>query len=88
MLGSGAAAAGAAAAGRDSALAAVVISAILLSALCAAGFSYTGRQYERLQENFCEALTAAVLLDLETGTPEEVVAIREIIANSDSECFD
>ena len=72
----------------DAALAAAVIGAILLTALCAAGFSYIGRQYESLQADFCEALTASVLLDLETGTPEEVVAIREFIANSDSECFE
>ncbi|MDG1265287.1 MAG: hypothetical protein P8O03_03105 [Ilumatobacter sp.] len=72
----------------DSALVAAIVGAILLSALCAAGFSYLGRQFESLQADFCEALTASILLDLETGTPEEVVAIREIIANSDSECFD
>jgi len=72
----------------DTALAAAVIGAILLSALCAAGFSYVGSQYERLQAEFCEALTFSVMLDIETGTAEEVVAIREIIANSDSECFD
>lgn len=72
----------------DTALAAVVIGAVLLSALCAAGFSYLGRQFESLQADFCESLTASVLVELETGTPEEVVAIREIIANSDSECFD
>jgi hypothetical protein len=65
-----------------------VIGAILLSALCAAGFSYIGRQYESLQADFCEALTASLLLDLETGTADEVVAIREFIANSDSECFE
>jgi len=72
---------------RDSVFVVVVISAVLLSALCAVAFSYIGRQYERLQQDFCEALTSSVLLNLQTGTPDEVVAIREIVANSNSECF-
>lgn len=68
-------------------LAAVVSCAILLSALYTAGMYYIGRQYEDFQADLCEALTASVLIDIETGTPDEIVVIREVIANSDSECF-
>ena len=68
----------------DTALAIVIVAAFLIFVICVAGFSYIGKQYEQLQDDFCEVLTFSVLRDLETG---DAVAVREIIANSDSECF-
>ena len=68
----------------DTALAIVVIAAFLIFVICVAGFSYVGNQYEQLQDDFCEVLAFSVLRDLETG---DAVTVREIVANSDSECF-
>jgi hypothetical protein len=68
----------------DTALAIMVIAAFLIFVIFVAGFSYVGNQYKQLQDDFCEVLAFSVLRDLETG---DAATVREIVANSDSECF-
>jgi hypothetical protein len=72
----------------DKTLIAAVIGVVLGVLLCMAAFSIITRNYKSSQVDLCESLRITMLVDLETGDPDDVVAIREIIANSELQCFD
>lgn len=72
----------------DKTLIGVVIGGVLGVLLCMAAFSIITRNYQSSQIDLCESLRINMLVELETGDPDDVVAIREIIANSELQCFD